>query len=212
MNSNLKTKKSKKLILAVIILIAISSLVAFFIYISKPKQEVSIITTEYNDKFIMKSVKVTGFPQPGYKLELYNEDNSLVFKSEGLETSYNEIKSMYNSDNLRCYLCYGYFVYKTKQQNDFGAVRSTTLDIVNVNEYKSLVPVAKKLFLEHWEWKQYVAEFLVKSNDKDTIELMKQYAKGNFSKEEKEQSRTSNHGLIDMQEFFEKLLKKYNIE
>lgn len=180
----------------------------------KDHQDTYVLTTDYQDEFIVKEKIVNNFPDIFYDFELYDSNNNsgdgLILKLESVEGSQKEVSAFYSDDTIKCYLVSNYLLFKTIEMDSFQTKEIYGINRLDPDAYRDLIPVVRKLFLDNWEWAYHVSEFLLKCNDTESINLIKKYSEGDFSKSELEKNQYSIYSKTEMEEFFTSLLKKYS--
>lgn len=180
------------------------------------KQSVYTIITKYQDKFLAKEKLVKNFPDFFYDFELYNANNmsngQRILSLHNIRAEGKKINDYYDSPDIRCYSVSDYLVFKQKGQENFEAVSMYEINNLKINKYHYLVPIARKLFVQNWIWGPYVLEFLVKSKDVETIDILQRYKNGNFNENELKINMDSTYSKEDVQKMATDLLKKYNVK
>lgn len=170
------------------------------------------ITGEYNERFIIKEKLVTNFPHPIFDFEIYSQtqnDKYLVVKLEGME-SLGAIEGLYNSSNLRCYMVSNTILYKRGIEGTYKSVNLFQLK-ERYQDYHFLIPIVRQILKNNWNWIYGTSDFLLLSNDLETIEILKRYARGNFTQEEIKHNKTSRYSIQDIQRISRQLIDKYRL-
>ncbi|PKM94320.1 MAG: hypothetical protein CVU84_12755 [Firmicutes bacterium HGW-Firmicutes-1] len=207
-------KYNKKQLIIILILVAIISTILFW-YIFNNNKEKYEITMSLQDKFLITEKLVNTFPDYTYDVEIFDyldKGKKSILKIRNVENVPKEkISNLYSSDNINCYLYMRYIIYKEKSSDCFKSLDIIKFENLDADEYGYLVPIAKEMALRNWGFAHYVSEFLIKSNDAEAIGMIKRYAEGNFNSKEIAYNRNSGFSTKEMQEYFNSLLAKYNI-
>lgn len=176
----------------------------------KPREY--IIVGAYNDKFLVRQTLQKSFPDLYYDFDLYEQSNdtigNLIMKVESSK-SLGEIRGIYNSTEIRCYLI-SYFAVYSENNSNFKSLSLYELPL-RPEEYKFLLPAIRNLFKDNWEWTNITSDFLLKLNDNETKDILKKHSQGYFGDDEILKNRNSKYSKDDIQKISNEILKKYNI-
>ncbi|ABR36497.1 hypothetical protein [Clostridium beijerinckii] len=209
--------KSNKICISIIVFCTVAVIVtAIVLSFMKYSMNTYTITTEYQDRFLVKERVTTNYPDSQYDFELYDANaqgnNKQILSLTHVEDLNKNIVCLYRSNKLRCYLVSDFIVYKVNEEDCFRKVEINEFKNLNIDDFKFLIPVAKELFLKNWELAHDVAEFLVKCGDTETINILKRYENDDFNENELRINKCSIYSKKDIKEYSRSLLNKYKSE
>lgn len=175
------------------------------------------ITTSLNDKFFISEKLLGIYPEYTYDIEVFyytNSEKKTILNLDNVEkdTDNDEIDYLFSSDDVRAYSYLNYIIYKEKSSDYFKSLWLGDVEKLDTDEYSYLIPVAIEITHKNWKFAHLVSEFIVKSKEPNAVSIIKKYAKGEFSSEEIEDNKYSGFSIQEMQEYFENLLIKYNLQ
>lgn len=211
------------MIILIVLVMIMSILITFVLYKSnknenkQSNEKTYEITTALNDKFLIWEKLATKFPDYTYDVEIFDYsgiENKSILKLHHKEIDFDkkEINFLFSNDNIKAYMYSNYIIYKEKSDDSFKSLWIGDVMALDPDKYEHLIPVIMEITHKNWKYAHGVSEFLVKSNSPDAISTIKRYAKGEFTAEEVENNRYSGFSAKEMQEYYEKLLREYNIE
>lgn len=169
-----------------------------------------LVITESGDKYIFRFITAAG----------HHAECKIIDASSGEEIAdFNiglpakpPVVVLIDTPQLRCYAVNNNRSIIYQLSNKFGGIDIEKVRLVDPKDMPELVVVAKGLTSNRkWEWIKVFGEFLVKSNDEDTILLLERYAQGQFSSEEQEVNKNSGITQVYIQEMSKQiLLQRYN--
>ncbi len=175
------------------------------------------ITTSLNDKFFISEKLLGIYPEYTYDIEVFyytNSEKKTILNLDNVEKDIDndEIDYLFSSDDVRAYSYLNYIIYKEKSSDYFKSLWLGDVEKLDTDEYSYLIPVAIEITHKNWKFAHLVSEFIVRSKEFNAVSTIKKYAKGEFSSEEIEDNKYSGFSIQEMQEYFENLLIKYNLQ
>ncbi len=157
--------------------------------------------------------KEQNFPDYEFQIYIYEKnsdsDAGMIWIEGGDSTP--ELKVVYNSDDVRCYLIKDCLIYKVGD-SDFGFVDTDYLPYADVNSGSErindrLLHTAKLLFnTKEWYWVELFGKLLLSTGDSDIVSTIERYAQGEFTQEELEINNNSEMTELQIQQYAIELL------
>ena len=214
-------KTSYSTLIKSIVFIGIISITIFWYMSNKNnkkyiQEESYEVITRLEDKFFISEKLIMKYPDYIYDVEVFdysNAEKKLILTLDRVEDVPNEkINVLYSDIDIRAYIYIDCIIYKEKTSEDFRSLDILDCIKLDPDEYAYLIPVAKELVSRNWRPIVDVLEFLIKSNDTDTINKVKRYAQGRFTLEEIEDMKYPASSRDDLQDYSKSLLIKYNLQ
>lgn len=213
-------KTSYSTLIKSIVFIGIISITVYWWYNKNNKkyyEEKSYeVITPLEDKFFISEKLIMKYPDYFYDVEIFDyssKEKKLILTLDKVQDVENEkIDILYSDIDIRAYEYLGCIIYKGKTSEDYKSLDIIEFNKLDPDEYAYLIPVAKELVSRDWSYILYVVEFLIKSNDTETINTVKRDAQGRFTLEELEDIKYYAFSRDEMQDYFKSLLTKYNLQ
>ncbi len=220
MDNEFSSKKSyrKSFIIITFVIIFSTLAIGFFIFLSSIYNSAG---SQNTDKYKIKGIKNDSFyvevyknnyPKLSYSYVVFDDNKRRIFGDELEYEVKIKVDCIFEDKSLRVYeLPTNAIIFYNKEQNDFKSILLDQVQNAEVQRYKELNEFAlKKLKEGEWKWIKTFAEYLIKSNDKDIVKVLKRYSNGEFSDEEVQ--KNSEYSKEYIKTFCSQLLSKYNLK
>jgi hypothetical protein len=205
--------RNKRIILTACLLVSVSIIILlWFKYATKIKEFFGFkefeITTTYGDHFLVKSKDDLIGPGTTYKLYYLRSGAKRTFVLEFWLKEFDNFSYQYRDNHIRAYIIADFIVYAKKHETVFKAIPIYKADL---KRERSVIPVARYfLFDPDVDGVKFAAIYLIKSRDSKVINILKKYADGEFTAEQKKWNNRLD--LKEFQEFSKKLLRENGIK
>lgn len=200
-------KKFIKIIIVFLVLVIIISIFIVCVRIQKQNNVREYeVRTPLQDKFVISETLISQFPDYSYDVEIFqvtDEGKKSILKlhnaDDGIQLE--KIEAIYSNSEIKAYSFSNYIFYKHNSNKYYQTLDMIKFAQLEPRKYAYLTPIAIEIMRRSWGYSHYVSEFLIKSNNPDALNIIKQYAVGKFTLEEIENYKHSNFTKEEMQEY-----------